>query len=202
VTAKTIPEDSRGQKISGWRRIHGAAASADRWLRHLENVAMVLSALSIVVITVIVCAEVVLRTTAGISTLVSAEYAGYLLAANVYLGLAWTFRNGGFIRVELVHGLFRGRAAALLNLLIAVIATATLLVYTWHIIGFVLQNYRSGATSIFITRTVLWVPQLVMPIGSVLLTCSMISALVRSAAALFSPDLAARQDAEQTEDWL
>ena len=131
---------------------------------------MVISALSIVVITVIVCAEVFLRTAVGVSTLISAEYAGYLLAANVYLGLAWTFRNGGFIRVELIHSQFRGRAAALINLLITVIATATLLVYTWYIIGFVVQNYRSGATSIFITRTVLWVPQLVMPIGSVRLS--------------------------------
>ncbi|MEQ8291390.1 MAG: TRAP transporter small permease [Roseovarius sp.] len=188
--------------MSGWCRMCNAAATADRWLRHLENAAMVVSALSIVTITVIVCAEVFLRSTAGISTLISAEYAGYLLAANVYLGLAWTFRNGGFIRVELVHGLFRGRMAALLNLLIAVIATTTLLVYTWYIIDFVLQTYRSGATSIFITRTVLWVPQLVMPIGSVLLTCSMISALVRSAAALFSPDLSASEDSDQSEDWL
>lgn len=202
MTAKTVPEDGQGAKASGWQRTCEAAATVDAALRRLETVAMVISALSIVVITVIVCAEVFLRTAVGVSTLISAEYAGYLLAANVYLGLAWTFRNGGFIRVELVHGLFRGRTAALINLLITVIATATLLVYTWHIIGFVLQNYRSGATSIYITRTVLWVPQLVMPIGSVLLACSMVSALIRSAAALFSPDLAAAETSEQTEDWL
>lgn len=189
-------------KTSGLQRISEAAATADRGLRHLEAVAMVISALSIVVITVIVCAEVFLRTAVGVSTLISAEYAGYLLAANVYLGLAWTFRNGGFIRVELIHSQFRGRAAALINLLITVIATATLLVYTWYIIGFVVQNYRSGASSIFITRTVLWVPQLVMPIGSVLLTCSMISALVRAAAALFAPGLVGQETEDQTEDWL
>lgn len=162
---------------------------------------MVVSALAIAVTTLIVCAEVVLRTGFGISTLISAEYAGYLLVTTVYLGLAWTFRSGGFIRVELLHSLIAGRLAALVNTLIAGFAAATLMVYTWYIFGFVATTQASGATSIYVTRTPLWIPMAVMPIGSALLTWAMLAAAVRAAVVAIWPDTA--PDSEiAAEDWL
>lgn len=178
-------------KLSGtaFGRMVRVGAFLDRIARWVEKLAMIVAALAIAVTTVIVCTEVLLRSTLGISTLISAEYAGYLLAGTVYLGLAWTFRNGGFIRVELAHSILAGRAAAILNFLIAGIATATLIVYTYYIITFVIATEASGATSVFITRTPLWIPQTVMPIGCVLLSWAMASFMVRSAVVAIRPDL-------------
>ncbi|TMV08373.1 TRAP transporter small permease subunit [Arenibacterium halophilum] len=178
------------------------AAKVDRIARGIETGAMVVSALAIAVTTVIVCAEVVLRSFFGISTLISAEYAGYLLAATVYLGLAWTFRNGGFIRVELIHSLILGRAAAIVNFLIAGIATATLVVYSYHIFTFVLATEKSGATSIFITRTPLWIPMVVMPVGSILLTFAMFSTMLRAGFVAIWPDGPVRLSNTGAEDFL
>ena len=179
-------------------RIGAALNFVARWI---DTAAMLLSALAVAVTTAIVCAEVVLRSAFGISTLISAEYAGYLLAATVYLGMSWTFRNGGFIRVELLHNLLEGRIAAILNFLLAGIGTVILVVYTYYIFHFVSFTYASGATSIFITRTPLWMPQIVLPIGSALLTGSMFATMVRAGAAAIWPERF-RIDDHAAEDFL
>lgn len=169
------------------------AASLDGFMRHVETGAMVLSALSIVAITLIVCVEIFLREVFSISTLISAEFAGYLLATNVFLGLAWTFRDGGFIRVEILHGLLQGRVAALLNTVLALFALAVFSIYTWHLIGFVARSYHAGTMSVFITRTPLWIPQMAMPVGSVLMCWAFLSAGVKSAALVLDPSGAEAQ---------
>lgn len=158
------------------------------WLSsRIEAAAMSISALAIVAITVMVCVEVVLRTVFGISTLVSTEYAGYLLVAHVYLGLAWTFRDGGFIRVDLVPGVLRGRAAAVFDFAMALIGCLIFCFYTWYLIGFVIQSYRAGTMSVFVTRTPLWIPQIVLPIGSILMTWTLFLAAVRAAFEISDP---------------
>lgn len=156
-------------------------------MRRIETGAVILSALSIVVITAMICVEVVLRGALGISTLISAEFAGYLLAANVFLGMAWTFRDGGFIRVEILPNMLHGRAAAVLDFVLALIACLIFCVYTWYLIGFVAQSYRAGTMSVFITRTPLWIPQTVMPVGSALMTWGLLATAVRAAVAVFDP---------------
>lgn len=169
-------------------------AGADLVLRRLEGLAMALSALAIVAMTGLVTLEVVLRVGAGTSTHVSSEFAGYLLVSNVYLGLAWTFRCGGFIRVEVLYGALRGVVLRLVNLAIAAVATVTLVIYTYYLYRFVAMNMMTGVTSIYVTRTPLWIPQLAMPVGAGLLTLAMISHTVRAAAELFG--FAARADDE------
>lgn len=167
-------EDMPGRHVRAMRRVDGL-------MLRVDMIAMVLSALAIVAITIIVCAEVILRGVFGISTLISAEFAGYLLAANVYLGLAWTFRDGGFIRVEILPRILRGRAEAALEFVLALVACLIFCIYTWHLISFVAQTYRAGTLSVFITRTPLWIPQLVMPIGSALMAWALLVTTLRAA---------------------
>ncbi|WP_226575356.1 TRAP transporter small permease [Acuticoccus sediminis] len=177
------------------------AEGADRVLRTLDTAAMAVSALSIVAMTALVSLEVILRATLGASTLIASEFAGYLLVSTVYLGLAWTFRCGGFIRVEVVHGALKGTLLRLVNVVIAAIATATLLVYSYYLVRFVSQNMATGVTSIYVSRTPLWIPQLAMPLGAGLLTLTMAAHTVRSAALLLgfaaADDKAAHFAAEQ-----
>lgn len=184
ISPAGAPSDRGGGGPTGPARYF---AVIDRLSSRIETAAMAISALAIVAITVIVCVEVVLRSVFGISTLVSAEYAGYLLAAHVYLGLAWTFRDGGFIRVDLVPGVLQGRAAAVFDFAMAVIACLIFCFYTWYLIGFVIQTYRAGTMSVFVTRTPLWLPQIVLPIGSILMTWALFLTAVRAAFEISDP---------------
>lgn len=187
-----------------WRALVRAAGTLDRALRRVEGAAMVLSALSIAAIAALVCAEVVARGMLGVSTLIATEAAGYLLAANVYLGLAWTFRNGGFIRVDLVQGQMRGRLLAGATLVMAALSAAVLAVYAYHLHLHVAMTFRSGATSVFVTRTPLWIPMTVMPLGAGLLTLGMVAHALRAAGALIldRPDLLRPEGADEPEAFL
>ena len=75
----------------------------DRWVGRVAlGLRRARSAIAVVAILVIVCIETVLRQFQA-SLLVTDEIAGYLNAAAIFLGLAWTLREGGFIRVELLY---------------------------------------------------------------------------------------------------
>ena len=90
----------------------------------------VLAALAIVAILVIVCAETVLRQFQA-SLLVTDEIAGYLNAAAIFLGLAWTLREGGFIRVEILYDRAVGGLRQALRWLIVLTATAFTAIMLW-----------------------------------------------------------------------
>ena len=85
--------------------------------------------------------------------------------------------------------------------MLAGIALATLVVYSWYIFDFVHSSYRSGATSIFITRTPLWIPQLVLPAGCALMVLTMLSHTIRAAGVLIGLVPPEATD-EETGDWL
>ena len=69
----------------------------------------------------------------------------------------------------------------------------------WH---FVAGTQASGATSIFITRTPLWMPMVVMPAGCVLLTWSMATATLRASVLAIWPDAPVRAQDHAAEDFL
>lgn len=155
--------------------------SLDRAVMRVETAGMVLAALAIAAITFLVCLEVFLRSALGSSTLIASEMSGYLLAASVFLGLAWTLRNGGFIRVDILYLSFPPRFAALADLVICALATAAMSVLTYYLFWFVFRNEVTGVTSIYVTRTPLWIPQSVLPLGAGLLTISCFVAALRAA---------------------
>ena len=78
------------------------AARSTAWSGALPGPAACSRPSPIVAILVIVCVETVLRQFQS-SLLVTDEIAGYLNAAAIFLGLAWTLREGGFIRVEMLY---------------------------------------------------------------------------------------------------
>lgn len=181
------------------------AKGIDRFMRKVEDAAMVLAALSIAVMAFAICLEVVLRVVFGRSTLVSSEYSGYLLVACTLLGMAWTLRDGGFIRVDLVYAKFRGRLLHFANLVIAIIGAMTTLIFTYYVVIFTWQSFEAGVTSIDITRTPLWIPQLTMPIGGALLSWAMFVNLVRAAVLIIYPQLADADEEHpvaELEGWL
>lgn len=129
--------------------------------------------LSLLLMVLLVCTEVVLRRTAGISTGVSDEWSGFLLVFIVFLGLGYTARVDGFVRLE--FGLARHRAAQLVQQLLALVVVAVLGYWMFREIEF---SYSFGIRSRFASRTPLFLPQLAMLVGSVILALQILAALV------------------------
>lgn len=107
-----------------------------------------------------------------------AEYSGYCMAASSFLGLAYTFRNGGHIRVTVIIQFFNDqwRRGAEIFCLGAGSFLATYL--AWYSVRLVYFSWAINDVSQGADATPLWIPQLGMAVGAVALAVAMIERLV------------------------
>jgi TRAP-type C4-dicarboxylate transport system permease small subunit len=154
-----------------------ARSALDRWVGRLAWTCGVLAALSVVAILAIVCIETVLRQFQA-SLLVTDEIAGYLNAAAIFFGLAWTLREGGFIRVELLYDRAVGGLKQALRWLIVLTATAFTAIVLWVCIRHVIYAFDRDTRAVSIIDTPEWIPQTVMVLGLAVLLLQLVAWIV------------------------
>src|SRR5690606_11063669 len=72
----------------------------------------------------------------------STEISGFFMAASTFLGLAYTFRDGGHVRVSLlVNNLAGGRRRAA-ELWCCAFSACLLAYVSWHAVAFTLESYE------------------------------------------------------------
>ena len=121
------------------------------------------------------------------------EYAGYAMASSSFFALAYTFGAGGHIRVNLFLGKLTGsrRRAAEIWCLAAGSFFACYL--AWFSVKMVRVSHMLGDISEGSDAMPLWIPQIGMAAGSVLLAVALVDRLV---AVLRGAPLAAEQTSE------
>jgi TRAP-type C4-dicarboxylate transport system permease small subunit len=105
-------------------------------------------------------------------------YAGYAMACSSFLALAYTFGQGGHIRVSLFLDKFRGprrRAAELWCLAIGTFLAGYLAFFS---VKMVRVSHLLGDVSESADATPLWIPQIGMAVGAVLLALALADRLV------------------------
>ena len=137
----------------------------DRALSAISFAGAVVAAAATLAILALVCIEVILRELFDLSTLVADEMSGYLNVAVVYLGLSYTLREGGFIRVEALYRRIAHRAGRLAPWLIVLTSLVYLLVLIVYMCKHVAYSYDAGIRSMFVSQTPLFWPQLLIPLG-------------------------------------
>lgn len=96
-------------------------------------------------------------------------YAGYCMAGSAFLALAHTFKRGEHIRVTLFLDRFGGTTHRLLEIwshLAGIVLSALL---AWFSIHLAWQSYQFNDISQGTDATPLWIPQLPMALGSLIL---------------------------------
>src|SRR3990167_10561436 len=96
-------------------------------------------------------------------------YAGYAMAGAGFLALAHTLKSGEHIRVTLIIGKLRGgarRGLELWSLSAAVLLAALLAVYAWRLAW---QSHVYHDISTASDATPLWIPQILMGLGTTVL---------------------------------
>ena len=149
----------------------------DRFVGRLAQACGVLAGLAIVAILVIVCVETVLRQFQS-SLLVTDEIAGYLNATAIFLGLAWTLREGGFIRVELLYDRATGGLRQALRWLIVLTALAFTAILLWACTRHVVYAFNRDTRAVSIIDTPEWIPQSVMVLGLAVLLLQLVAWIV------------------------
>jgi TRAP-type C4-dicarboxylate transport system permease small subunit len=96
-------------------------------------------------------------------------YAGYCMAASGFLALAHTFKRGQHIRVTLIVERLTGRARHGLELWALGVAVLLAALFAWFSIRLAYQSWDFNDVSTANDATPLWIPQLSMALGTVVL---------------------------------
>ena len=105
-------------------------------------------------------------------------YAGYLMAASGFLALAHTLKRGEHIRVTLLLTALKGRARHALELWALFAAAALAALAALYSCRLVWQSRAFNDISTGNDATPLWIPQLSMAIGSVILLVAFLDELL------------------------
>jgi TRAP-type C4-dicarboxylate transport system permease small subunit len=106
-------------------------------------------------------------------------FAGFAMAASSFLALAYTLRTGGHIRVNLLVSRLHGRARRIAEGWCLLFATVSIGMFAWFSIELVFQSYEFGDLSTGMIGVPLWIPQIGMALGVVLLEVAFLEECVR-----------------------
>lgn len=113
--------------------------------------------------------EIVARAFSSESPFSTWEYAGYLQAALVMLGAGYALRSGGHIRVNLVLAHLGKTSSRAFDILCSLVGLAVMAFICWALFDLFWNSVQSGRRSYFVSATPLWIPQVVLVLGSLLL---------------------------------
>jgi TRAP-type C4-dicarboxylate transport system permease small subunit len=105
-------------------------------------------------------------------------YAGYLMAGAGFLALAHTLKKGEHIRVTLLLSALKGGARRGLEIWALAAASALALLSAWYSCRLSWQSYQFHDISTGNDATPLWIPQLAMAAGTVILAIAFIDEFV------------------------
>jgi TRAP-type C4-dicarboxylate transport system permease small subunit len=105
------------------------------------------------------------------------SYAGYFMAASGFLALAHTLKRNEHIRVTLLLAALKGRARRALELWALAAATALAALAAFYSCRLVWVSRQFNDISTGNDATPLWIPQLAMAVGSLILVVALIDEL-------------------------
>jgi TRAP-type C4-dicarboxylate transport system permease small subunit len=106
-------------------------------------------------------------------------YAGYCMAASGFLALAHTLKRGEHIRVTLVLEHLGARPRHAFELWSLGVASLLAAAFAWYSMRLTFQSWQFNDISTGNDATPLWLPQLAMAAGTVVLLIALVDELVR-----------------------
>jgi TRAP-type C4-dicarboxylate transport system permease small subunit len=135
--------------------------------RHLTRLARLfggLAALAVLLLALLVIISIVSRL-AGVYIGGLTEGAGYCMAAAGSFGLAYTFLQGGHIRVDIVLNLLPRRVRLRVEQLAVILSSAFAAFLAWFLCRMVIVSWQFGDVSGGSDALPLWIPQLPVALG-------------------------------------
>ena len=157
---------------------------SQRVVRLIERVSVILGGhlmgWLLMVLMFMILVEVLTRYILQSPLSIAEEYGGYMLVAITFLGLGYTWKERGHVRVEWVINALSLKVQSWLRLITLIIATVFALIMIKASCDLVSYSYLFGTRSGSWLRTPLIWPQIVLIIGAVLLFIQLIAELIRA----------------------
>ncbi|TET43569.1 MAG: TRAP transporter small permease [Dehalococcoidia bacterium] len=154
-----------------WRLIDSFAAC-------LGYAGAVFGVVAISLMMVIITTNVVMRYFFDKPLLFIEELVAYLLVGAVFLGLAYTTREGAHVSVDLVVKRLSDRTRQVLDVVTSLLVLAIMTVYLWYGFKFFLDLLETQRRSITSLATPMWIPVAFMCMGFLLLCLAIVAHIV------------------------
>jgi TRAP-type C4-dicarboxylate transport system permease small subunit len=105
------------------------------------------------------------------------SFAGYCMVASIFLALPWTLRSGGHIRVDLFTQNLSSKARRRNEVWCLSVGALAVGFLSYSTIGMAWRSYTFGRLSTGLMPIPLWIPQLFMALGAVLMTVAFLEQL-------------------------
>lgn len=138
----------------------------------------------VVAIAVLVVTGLTLRNVVGLSVAPIEEYAGYLFVCLTFLSLGVSLSANRVFFVDVLSRRLRARFQLLLSNIWDVISLGFVLTIGWFVSRHVFSTYTRGVVSSTETSTPLYLPQLAIPLGLLLVGLILIRRIVLRSARL------------------
>jgi len=147
--------------------------------RRLALAGASLSSLLIIALVILITVEIVGRSFFDYSTMLADEYSGYFYLALVFLGLAYTFDEGGHIRISIITSRLSRRGQRWADILAATLTLGILLFALYYSWNFMVESKEMEMLSEGVSETPLYLTQIPMVVGLALFALSVLAFLIR-----------------------
>ena len=127
-----------------------------------------LSSVLMLLIVMLIFLEIILRTFFNTSTFIADEYSGYFFVGLVMMGLSYTFKENGHIRITILTTRIPKKASFILEILSLFIVTAVLVFLIYHSAFMIYDGYILDMRADTVAETKLFIPQIFLILGFVL----------------------------------
>ena len=139
----------------------------------LSLIGSITGATFIALMTLLITVDVLGRAL-GQPTYVATEMSGYMLVGITFLGLAYTQRKGGHIKITMVTNLLPNRLQKQLEIATLLVSIIFIGWCAWATVTPVIESYIYNRTSLTVIHTPLWIVQLVIPVGFAMLALELL----------------------------
>ena len=133
-----------------------------------------IGALFIFIMIPLISYEVFMRYVFNKAPMVADEFSAYLLVGCAFIGLAYTLKEKGHIRVEVVVSRIRTKTAKWLRLFTLLLALAVVVILVNTSFEFVQYSIKFGLKSESWLQVPEYIPKMALPVGFFLLSCQLL----------------------------
>jgi len=145
------------------------AGSIERAAETVVSLGHRIAQIAIVCMMALITADVIARNVFNRSLLISDEISGYLLVVMTFFGIAYSLRSGSLLRIEFILFALPKRLRGIADVLYDLIALAVCLLLLRAMVRFTWITWEREAVAPTLIETPLWIPQLAMPLGMLVL---------------------------------
>jgi TRAP-type C4-dicarboxylate transport system permease small subunit len=135
------------------------------------------SGICILIITALIIIEIAIRAISGQSTFITEEYSAYLLVCFAFLGMAYTLKTDGHIRVSIFLSKVNPTKRQILEIFSGVVGLIVFAYLTVYMSILFFDSLTTGVRSMHVSNTPLFIPQLIPVIGCFFMVLQFISLL-------------------------